>query len=60
MDVVIGAGNQHCAVTLVERMTGATLIGKLPCRRVVALNARVIELIEAHPGLFKSIPALSP
>jgi IS30 family transposase len=55
MDVVIGAGNQHCIVTLVERMTGATLIGKLRCRQVVALNARVIELIEAHPGLFKTI-----
>jgi IS30 family transposase len=55
MDVVIGAGNQHCVVTLVERMTGATLIGKLRCRKVVALNARVIELIQAHPGLFKTI-----
>lgn len=55
MDVVIGAGNNHCIVTLVERMTGATLIGKLLCRKVVALNKRVIELIEAHPGLFKTI-----
>jgi IS30 family transposase len=55
MDVVIGAGNQHCIVTLVERMTGATLIGKLRCRQVVALNVRVIELIVAHPGLFKTI-----
>src|SRR6266508_3548952 len=49
MDVVIGAGNQHCIVTLVERKTGATLIGKLRCRKVVALNPRVIELIQAHP-----------
>jgi len=55
MDVVIGAGNQHCIVTLVERKTGATLIGKLRCRKVVALNPRVIELIQAHPGLFKTI-----
>ena len=55
MDVVIGAGNNHCIVTLVERMTGATLIGKLPCRTMKALNKRVIELIEAHPGLFKTI-----
>ena len=55
MDVVIGASNQHCIVTLVERMTGATLIGKLRCRQVVALNARVIELIQAHPSLFKTI-----
>jgi transposase, IS30 family len=55
MDVVIGAGNNHCIVTLVERMTGATLIGKLSCRKMAALNKRVIELIEAHPGLFKTI-----
>lgn len=55
MDVVIGAGNQHCIVTLVERKTGASLIGKLRCRKVIALNPRVIELIQAHPGLFKTI-----
>lgn len=55
MDVVIGAGDNHCIVTLVERVTGATLIGKLPHRRMAALNRRVIELIEAHPGLFKTI-----
>lgn len=55
MDVVIGAGSNDCIVTLVERMTGATLIGKLPCRKVAALNRRVIELIQAHPGLFKTI-----
>jgi transposase, IS30 family len=55
MDVVIGARTNHCIVTLVERVTGASLIGKLPHRRVAALNRRVIELIEAHPGLFKTI-----
>jgi Transposase and inactivated derivatives, IS30 family len=57
IDTVIGAGNQHCVVTLVERVTGATLIGKLHHRRVAALNQRVIELIQAHPGLFKTITA---
>ena len=55
MDVVVGAGDNHCVVTLVERVTGATLIGKLRCRKVAVLNRRVIELIQAHPGLFKSI-----
>jgi IS30 family transposase len=55
MDTVIGAPDQHCVVTLVERFTGAALLGKLRRRNVAALNQRVIELIEAHPGLFKTI-----
>jgi|SRR5437762_8290408 len=57
MDTVIGAPDQHCVVTLVERLSGAVLLGKLRRRNVLALNERVIELIEAHPGLFKTITA---
>jgi IS30 family transposase len=58
MDTVQGSTtNQHCIVTLVERSTGATLIGKLPRRNVATLNKRVIDLIHAHPGLFKTITA---
>jgi IS30 family transposase len=55
MDIVIGAPDQHCIVTLVERVTGATLIGKLRYRRAADVNKRVIELIEAHPDLFITI-----
>jgi IS30 family transposase len=55
MDIVLGSGSNHCIVTLVERATGATLIGKLHRRNVAALNKRVIELIQAHPGLFITI-----
>lgn len=55
MDVVVGAADQHCIVTLVERVTGATLIGKLRRRKANAINNRVIELIQAHPELFKTI-----
>jgi len=55
MDVVVGAGDNHCIVTLVERVTGATLIGKLHRRKAAALNKRVIELIQAYPTLFKTI-----
>lgn len=55
MDTVIGAADQHCIVSLVERTSGATLIGKLCRRNVAALNKRVIELIEAHPELFITI-----
>lgn len=57
MDTVIGAGNNHCVVSLVERMTGSVLIGKLTRRNVAVLNSRVIEFIDAHPGLFKTITA---
>ncbi len=55
MDVVVGASDQHCIVTLVERVTGATLIGKLRRRKVAMVNKRVIQLIQAYPGLFKTI-----
>jgi IS30 family transposase len=55
MDLVVGGPDQHCIVTLVERVTGVTLIGKLRCRKAAAVNKRVIDLILAHPGLFKTI-----
>lgn len=55
MDIVVGAGSNHCVVTLVERVTGATMIGRLRCRKVADVNRRVIELIEAHPQLFITI-----
>ncbi len=55
MDIVIGASDQHCVVTIVERVTGVTLVGKLRYRRAVDLNRRVIELIQAYPELFLTI-----
>jgi|SRR6266550_1322535 len=55
MDIVVGAGSNHCIVTLVERVTGATMIGRLRCRKVADVNRRVIELIGAHPELFITI-----
>jgi transposase, IS30 family len=55
MDVVVGVPDQQCMVTLVERVTGVTLIGKLRCRQAAAVNKRVIDLILSHPGLFKTI-----
>ena len=57
MDTVHGTGDHHCVLSLVERAAGAVLIGKLCRCNVAALNARLIELIEAHPDLFKSITA---
>src|SRR5205085_2423808 len=55
MDIVVGAGSNHCIVTLVERVTGATIIGRLPCRKAADVNRRVIEMIEAHRELFITI-----
>lgn len=58
MDTVMGSvGDTHCVVTLVERATGLTLIGKLRNRSAAALNHRVIALIKRHPGFFKTITA---
>ena len=55
MDTVIGAVSKDCVVTLVERVSGKTLIGKLADRTVAVLNKRVIRFIRRHPGLFKTI-----
>jgi IS30 family transposase len=57
MDTVLGAGNTHCVVSLVERVTGTVLIGKLIRRDVAALNERVIELIRSTRAAFKTITA---
>ena len=57
IDTVMGIGNTHCVVTLVERATGSTLIGKLKERTAAALNHRVIALIRKHPGQFLTITA---
>ena len=57
MDTVLGAGNQHCVVSVVERATGTLLLGKVRSRKAADVTAKLIELIEAHPGLFKTITA---
>ena len=56
MDTVLGT-DRHCIVSLVERASGALLIGKLCRRNVAAVNARVIDMIHAHSQLFKTITA---
>ena len=54
MDTVSGT-DRHCVVTMVERVTGCVLIGKLPNHTKTALNRRVIQMLAEQPGLFKSI-----
>lgn len=55
MDIVVGVRTNHCIVTLVERVTGATMIGRLRCRKAADVNRRVIEMIQAHRPLFVTI-----
>lgn len=57
IDTVMGVGNTHCVVTLVERATGVTLIGKLRERTTAELNRRTIALIRKHPDKFQTITA---
>ena len=57
IDTVMGDGTRDCIVTLVERATGFTLVGKLRSRTVKELNRRVIELIRQHAHRFKTITA---
>jgi IS30 family transposase len=44
-DTVIGSGDKHCILTLVDRKTGYVMIGKLAARTVEATNQRAISLL---------------
>lgn len=57
IDTVMGKGSTDCIVTLVERKTGYTLIGKLKDKSTKSLNARVISLIQSSPLAFTTITA---
>jgi len=48
IDTVLGTGSKDCIVTLVERKTGYTLIGKLPDRSKTELTKRAVWLIRKH------------
>ena len=57
LDTVIGSNDQHCIVTLVERKTKYTLIGKLSRRTTHQANQRIIKLIQRENKTFRSITA---
>jgi IS30 family transposase len=57
IDTVMGTGNDHCIVTLVERATGYVLIGKLAARTMEDAAQRTIELVRKHPAKFQTITA---
>ena len=57
IDTVIGAGDGHCIVTLVERKSGYILIGKLKARTTAELNRCVIKLIRREQRTVRTITA---
>lgn len=57
IDTVMGADDKHCIVTLVERKTGYTVIGKLKARTTAELNRRVIKLIRKEQRQVRTITA---
>jgi IS30 family transposase len=57
IDTVLGKGSRDCIVTLVERKTRYTLIGKLKARTIDQLNARLLQIIKRHRKSIKTITA---
>ncbi len=57
IDTVMGVGNVHCVVSLVERATGYLLLGKLRARTAAELTRRTIALIRKHGGKVQTITA---
>ena len=53
-DTVLGT-DKHCMLTLVDRKTGFTIIGKLTARTVEATNRRAIELINNAARRVRSV-----
>ena len=53
----MGRRDNHCIVTLVERKTKYTLIGKLKARTTRELNKRTIQLIQQQTRPVRSITA---
>ncbi len=53
-DTVLGT-DRHCLLTLVDRKTGFTIIGKLSSRTVEATNRRAIELIRRSARRVRSV-----
>src|SRR5258706_415928 len=51
----VRTGSKDCIVTLVERVTGCVLIGKLTAKTTAAVNQRILQLIEELPHLFRTI-----
>ncbi len=56
-DTVMGAPDQHCVLTLVDRKAGFTWIGKLHERSARAANERAVNLIKKARHRIRSVTA---
>jgi IS30 family transposase len=50
-DLVVGEGNSGCLVTLVERRTLLTLVGKTSGKHAADVTAEIVRLLLSVPGL---------
>jgi IS30 family transposase len=57
VDTMLGSGHRNCIVTLVERKSRFTLIGKLKARTSAQLNDRLRKIIRRHRKRIKTITA---
>jgi IS30 family transposase len=57
IDTVMGSGDLHCILTLVERKTGFTLIGKLKDRTKAETDACLLRLIRSYGDKILTITA---
>lgn len=57
IDTVMGSGDQHCIVSIVERKSGYLVLGKLKNRTARGLTVRTVKLIERHPDSIDTITA---
>jgi IS30 family transposase len=57
IDTVLGGRGRACIVTLVERVTGYVLIGKLRARTAAAFTARVVALVRQQRRPVRTITA---
>jgi IS30 family transposase len=57
IDTLMGVGNDHCVLTLVERASGFLLMRKLRARNKAETARRTLELVRSQPGKVKTITA---
>ena len=57
VDTVMGSGDKHCILTMVDRRSGYTLIGKLRNRRKEAANAAMLRMVRMQAEKFATITA---
>ena len=57
VDTVLGAGDQQCVLSLVERATGYLVLGKLEARSTAAVRHRTIPLLRRERHRVRTITA---